>query len=751
MLHLVQNLYLQPKFSRREFLRVTGITTAGLVLTACGSESNDGDQIPGIEGDGAKQQASAFQPSVYLSINSDGIELILHRSEMGQGARTACAMLLAEELEVDLAQIQVRQANGHPKYGDQNTDGSTTVRKNWFALREAGAKAKSMLVQAAANEWAIDVTECQVKDGVISHTPSGNSVRYEDVALAAASLSVPEKVSLKAADFRYIGRDISHIDNKDIVQGKAIYGQDARIPNMVFASIERCPTIAGKINSYSAEKALKIPGVLRVVKVKSLAQPANTNNGLAVIASNTWAAIKGREALEIDWDHGAQSLENTPAYTEALMKKAASDGRVIREEGSAPQVIKDTPEGQIYTAAYQAPHIAHSPMEPPACVVNFNEKGQCEIWAPTQAPQWARRTIAEKLGLEPDDVIVHITMIGGGFGRKSKPDFVTEAAALGQQLQQPVKVVWTREDEIRHGFYRAQSAQMVRAVLDDEGYPTAWRHHTSFPSLRTVFDATGVEPGDFEVAQGLTNMPYRVKNLCIESSGVASDVRLGWLRSVCNTFHAMAVNSFVDELAVRANKDPIQYHLDLLGEPRIVEITERDKKSEYKFDTARLIKVMQEARQRSGWGRKLPTGEGLGFAMHYSFYSYVAMIAHVAVTDGKLKVKSVDCVVDCGTSLNPQNVKAQMEGAVVYAMTAAYYGKLTVKDGQIEQRNFDDYMMLRIPDMPVVNVHLVDNGGLPTGVGEPGVPPVAPAICNAIYQATGKRVRDLPLRDLGLV
>lgn len=718
------------KLSRREFLQRTGLTAGGLVLatrvTGCG-----GDAYPRITGEGT------FEPNVYVAIEPDGtVRLTAHRSEMGQGIRTACAMLLADELDIAWEQIRLEQADGDEKYGDQNTDGSRSVRTFWEPLRHAGAAGRAMLVRAAAEAWGVDPGECGTEVGEVVHVPSGRRRSYASLAERASAFELPEAPPLKAPEqFRYIGKPRVHVDAADVVQGKTTYGGDVLLPGMLFASLERSPTVKGSVRSYDEAAALAVPGVRRVVKVDRN-DGAGSNEAIAVVAETTWAALQGRRALGVEWEPGPLAPESSDTYAEHLRTLARQPGRVIREHGNVDAVASSA--ARTLDAVYEGPYLAHAPMEPPA-VTAWVHDGQCEVWAPSQSPQWARSYAARGAGVSFGKTTCHVTLLGGGFGRKSKPDFAFEAARLARQLDAPVRVMWTREDEIRHGFYRAQNCQYLRATLDADGRPTGWLHRTVFPGIDWDFPDGGRNPSDIELSQGFSTIPYRIPAMRLEAGRVPSSVRIGWWRSVCNTFHAFAIEGFVDELALAAGRDPVEYRLSLLDESH-------EASEPYRFDDRRMTRVIRETAAMGLWGREVPAGHAIGFASHYSFYTFVGMAMHVSTDgDGRPVVHEVDTAVDCGQVVNPDTIVAQMQGAVVFGLSAALYGKITLRDGVVQQGNFHDYPLLRFNQMPKVNVRIVESDAVPTGIGEPGVPPVAPALTNALARATGTRHRILPI------
>lgn len=721
--------------SRRDFLKQLGLASSGFVVGFYAAPKwAEASALSGV----TTATATALEPNVFVRIPASGkVQLICHRSEMGQGARTTVAMLLAEELDVAWDEIDLIQAVGDPKYGNQNTDGSTTVILNWDTLRQAGAAAREVLIYAGAKAMDVPAAECIAEKGFVVHV-GGSKKPFGELVEIAAELPVPTEPRLKSPDaYVYIGKDVPNIDRDEVVMGQVPFGFDVEVPGMVYASIERSPTVRGAIESLDDSAARKVPGVIDVVKLEPLGFPVRlTNASVAVVATNTWAAVQGRKALKVTWKQPDGELEETSALRKKMEAAVQEEGSSFRKEGDAPAADS---VARTVEAVYTGPHLAHSPMEPPCATAWVNDDG-CQVWAPTQHPQWARGLAAGILGIPQDKVTINVTFLGGGFGRKSKPDFILEAASLSQKIQKPVKVQWTREDEIRHGFYRAQNVQRVKVAVDGDGKPLSWEHHTCFPTIASTFQPGATKAAEFELSQGLTDFPYRVPHLEMRSHPMASDLRIGWLRSVCHTFHAFAVSSMVDELAVTAKRDPIDYTLELLGEPRTI-----GRGGPYGFDTGRLSNVIRELKSFAPWG-KAPEGRKHGFATHHSFRSYIAMVLEASVDAGQAKVHRVWCTVDCGRVLNPDNVKAQIEGSVVFGLSLALYGEITVDGGVVQQSNFHDYPMLRFPDMPQVEVKLIDSERPPSGMGEPGVPPVAPALTNALRAVTGKRITDLPVR-----
>ena len=702
---------------------------------------------------------ASFEPNVYLAIDETGlVTIIAHRSEMGTGIRTGLPMVLADELEADWTRVRVVQAQGDPKYGDQNTDGSRSMRQFYQPMREAGASARQMLEAAAAHVWGVNANDCRARNHAIIHVPTGRQLSFGDIAKVAATLQVPPADHLElrfkpASERRYIGKPIPIVDLADIVRGKATYGIDVVLPGMKYASVERCPVYGGKVSSFDAADALKVPGVEKVVTIAATPIPSGFNplGGIAVIASNTWAAQQGRQSLKITWDFGPNASHDSSAYRAELEATAKEPGHVVRDQGNVDQALASS--ARRISADYFVPYYAHAPMEVPTAVADV-VGNKCEIWAPTQFPQAARTTVSQVLGLPYENVTVNVTLLGGAFGRKSKPDYIAEAALLSREIRAPVKVTWTREDEIQHDYYHAICAQHLEAGLAADGGATAWLHRTVFPAIESTFQPDVTYGSAGELQQGVTDMPYAIANVRCENGPAANHVRIGWYRSVYNVPHAFAVCSFADELAHAAGKDPVEYLRQLLGEPRKLDFDAMQvdypnygaSLDMYPVDTGRLRGVLDLVVRNSEWGRPLPPRQGRGVAVHRSFLTYVAAIVHVAVgNDGVVTIPRVDVALDCGVVVNPDRVHAQFEGATIMGISNALYSNLSIKQGRIEQSNFSDYLVARTDITPDTRVHIVESNAPPGGVGEPGVPPIAPAICNAIFAATGKRIRALPI------
>ena len=745
--------------SRRWFLK--GLAGAGaFVLGAYYAP----EMLWGQQSDDARTDAdkAAFHPNVFVGIEADGtVWIVAHRSEMGTVIRTTLPMVLADELDADWKRVKIDQAIGDRRYGDQNTDGSHSIRSFFDVVRLSGATARLMLIQAAAQQWGVSASECKTDLHVVVHVASGRRLGYGELATAASKLPVPNKdeVQLKPKSaWRYIGKGMTSYDLADLVTGKAVYGMDAHLDGMVFASIEHPPVLGGKIKSVDNTDALKVGGVSQTIVIDPFKPPPAFQplGGVAVLANSTWAAFQGRKKLKIEWDNGPNETYDSDQYKKELQETARNPAKVVRSQGDVDKAF--TPTAQTFEGEYYVPLLAHAPMEPLVALAEFKD-GKVHAWAPTQNPQAVQAIVSSELGISKEDVICHVTLLGGGFGRKSKPDYVAEAAVLSRKAGRPVKVVWTREDDIKFDYYNAVAAMYMKAALDSNGKPTAWLQRSVFPPITSIFDVNAVYGDPPHLAQGWTDMPYDIPNLRIENGPAKAHVRIGWLRSVANIYHGFAVQTFTDELAHRAKRDPADYLLALIGQPRTIDFKGVDYPNygasleTYPWETGRLRRVTEMVIEKSGWGkRKLGKGSGLGIAAHRSFLTYVATVVEVEVNDqGDIRIPRVDCVVDAGLVVNPEVTKAQFEGAAVFGTSVARSGEITAKNGAIEQSNFDSYPVARINEAPYqTNVYLVESDAPPAGVGEPGVPPFIPALCNAIYVATGKRIRELPLSRTNL-
>ena len=745
--------------SRRTLLKGMGIT-AGLVLaTPVLSRSGMAAYSTGAPN---MPHGTVNDPRVFVSIAPDGIvTIIAARSEMGTGVRTSLPLIVAEEMEADWTRVHVRQAPGNEeKYGNQDTDGSRSTRHYLIPMRQVGAAARMMLESAAAKRWNVAVTEVKAVNHEVVHTGTGRKLGFGELAADAANQPVVEASKLRLKDpkdFRYIGKgQVGMVDLHDITTGKAMYGGDTRLPGMKYAAIARPPVTGGKLVSFDATDAMKVSGVEKVIEVQGWPWPSKFQplGGVAVIARNTGAAIMGRDALKVVWDDGPNAKYDSVSYRKELEEASRKPGLVVRDAGNAERALQSA--DKVVVGEYYLPHIAHVSMEPPVATAHV-ANGKAEIWAPVQSPGGTRDDVAKTLGIPAENVTINVPLLGGGFGRKSKCDFALEAALISRATNAPVKVQWTREDDIRHDFIHTVSAERIEAGLDKSGKVVAWRHRSVAPTIGSTFAAGANHQKPFELAMGLVDLPFDIANIRCENPEAAAHTRIGWFRSVSNIPHAFAVQTMVAEIAQQTGRDPKDVLLELIGPARIVDLSSSVKDpwnygepfDSYPIDAGRLRRVVELVAEKGEWGRSLPKGHGLGIAAHRSFVSYVATIVEVAVDDkGKLTVPRVDTAIDCGTYVNPERIRSQIEGAAIMGLSLAKWGELTFKDGRVVQGNFDDFPVVRIDESPqVTNVHIMEAGPdvPPSGVGEPGVPPFAPALCNAIFAATGKRIRSLPI------
>ncbi|MCU1326326.1 MAG: aerobic-type carbon monoxide dehydrogenase, large subunit-like protein [Bryobacterales bacterium] len=718
-----------------------------------------------------KAASAALKPSLYLGLEPDGtVYIVTHRSEMGTGIRTTLPLIAADEMEADWSKVKIEQAIGDATYGDQNTDGSKSIRGFFVPFRQAGAAARLMLTQAAAAQWKVPVSECSAMNHEVTHQPSGKKLGYGALAVAAGKLPAPKPEDLKLksrSEWRYIGHNAkdpkSIADLKDITSGKAIFGMDAKVPNMVYASVERPPVMGGKVQSFDDKAALQVKGVSQTVSIPPFQAPYTFQplGGVAVVANSTWAAFQGRKQLKVEWNNGEHASHDSERYKAELLDTAKKPGKVVRNVGDVDAAFAKG--GKIVEASYYVPLLAHATMEPPVAIAEF-KNGKVEAWVPTQNPQAVQDTVAKALGIKVEDVTCHVTLLGGGFGRKSKPDYVAEAALISKSVGKPVKVVWTREDDIKFDYYHAVAGMYHKASMDDKGKVTGWLHRSVFPSISSMNDEKALYGFNVEYGMGLNDMPFDIPNHRAENGPAKAHVRIGWLRSVANIYHVFSGLSFADELAHAAGRDSLEYQLELLGSGKILDLKPQlngqeywnygEKIEQYPFDTRRLRKVLEIAGEKSGWGKRKPgNGWGMGVAFARSFTSYVASVVEVEVDKaGKIRIPKTYMVVDAGTVVNPERAVSQFEGAAAFGASIALTGEISLADGRVRQSNFHDYPVARINQAPIqTDVHIVESEELPGGIGEPGVPPFVPAFANAVFAATGKRVRELPFSKAKLV
>jgi isoquinoline 1-oxidoreductase subunit beta len=731
-----------PVVNRRDFLKKSAAGSAALVVGFHLS--------PGAFADQAKDQEektpNPFDAWVRITPD-DHVTLVLGKSEMGQGVYTALPMILAEELSVDWKHVHVEQAPTNPKIYDLGTGGSGSVAGSWLPLRQAGAAAREMLIAAAAKRWEVGTETCKARNGFVVHGHPERSFRFGELVVEASKLPIPNlnKVPLKNPDdFSIVGRDTHRLDTAVKSSGQAKFGIDSRVPGMVYAVIARCPVFEGKVASFDATKAKAVAGVRDVFEIKTSGRGASTTGGVAVLADNSWAAIQGRKALEVNWEEGAAANESSEELRNQFLANASKPGGVLRNEGDANAVLETA--SKKVEAIYELPFAAHVCMEPMNCTVAIRPDS-AEAWVPSQGPQWAQAVIAEAANLPPEKVTVHTTLMGGGFGRRYQADFVMEAAQVAKISGKPVMVLWTREDDMQHDFYRPASYHRLEGALDGEGKLAAWKHFQTSTSIAAKWSQKGADdPGLGEFGTGAT-IPYAAPNIRIEYTLAHSSAPRAWWRSVEHSSSGFVMESFVDELAHAAGQDPLAFRLKLIGESRKIPQFGEGREDYHPLDTARLKGVLELARDKAGWTKPLPKGQGRGIAGFYSFFSYVAAVAEVSASSSAFKVNRIVCAVDCGRAVNPNGVRAQVESAAIYALTATVKDAITVDRGRVVQANFNDYAMIRMNEAPPIEVYLVPSAEAPTGIGEPTVPVIAPAIANAIFNATGKRPRRLPIRN----
>lgn len=774
--------------SRRSFLGKSilfgaGLSTTGLLLGfhAKASQAKPGKLKQDLTS--AIDNSAGITPNVFVHIAPDGlVTIISHRSEMGQGIRSSLPVLIADELGADMKHVKIIQADGDVIYGDQNTDGSNSVRGFYEEIRLYAATARTMLIAAAAKKWNVSPENCTAENHVVTNKLDGQKLGFGELAVLANKIPISKASGVKlrpSTEFRQVGKLLPLIDAPAYVSGTAIFGADVRLPGMLIAVIARPPVVGGTLADYpeldlkhsvrpiskvtkfigtqAVKAALAIPGVKQVIQMPVPKAPYGFQpwGGIAVLAENTWSATKGRDALKMNWNHDkTNATYDSKKFREELLVAVRTPGKTVRNLGDANTVIATSK--RVVEAEYYVPHLPHVSMEPPVALARF-ENGRCEIWAPTQHPQGARAEVAKILGISESNVTVHVTFLGGGFGRKSKSDFIVEAAFLAKKAGAPVRVQWTREDDLHHDFYNTVSAQKLTAALDEKGKVIAWRHRTAFPPISSLFSDTD-QPNASDLEQGVLDLALAVPNVRAEACAAKAYVRIGWLRSVYNIFHSFAINSFIDEIAHARGQDPREAMLEIFGPPRKMSPSDLGVQTlenygapldKHPLDVARLRRVIEHVTQNSNWSSRRQDKRALGLAAHRSFLSYVAAVVSVKKsTEGKISVDEVWITLDAGTLINPDRVRAQMEGSVVFGMSLSMFDAITMKGGITQQSNFDSYRLARMSDTPMkIHVEIIPSELPPGGVGEPGVPPIAPAIANAIFALVGKRVRELPFLD----
>jgi isoquinoline 1-oxidoreductase subunit beta len=697
--------------SRREFVATGLAAGAGLVI---------GFYLP----HSSTPRHGTFEPNAYLKITPDDkIIIVVARSEMGQGVHTALPMILAEELEADWKQVAIEQAGASTLFGDQSTGGSASVKSTWDPMRKAGAAAREMLISAAALEWGVSRLQCKAESGTIRQTATGSSLSYGALAGRAATLPVPTDPPLKAAkDYKIVGQRIARLDLPSKVNGTANFGIDVRRSAMRFALLSRCPVMGGKAASFDDKESRKISGVSFVGKI--------SDSAIAVVADSVWSAMEGRRLLNVTWDEGPNKDLNSAAVYASLRQSASAKAFPLYSVGDVTKVSGKRVEGE-----YQLPFMAHAPMEPGNCTAHFRGSS-CELWAPTQVPQDVRDAVAQALGLQSDQVQVNVTLIGGGFGRRLEHDYGVEAALVSKAINGPVQVLWTREDDMRNSTYRPASYHKLNAVLDGQGWPLAFSHRIVMPSINAQKGLVPAGELDSEVKDE-ASFTYLFPHNNIDYVQTETPVPLGWMRSVNALQAAFAGESFLDEVAVAGGKDPLELRLHLLAKDEMIG----------PWSAARMRGVLQQVADKSGWGKPLPAGQYRGIACHACFSSYAANVVELSMENDQPRIHRVVSVIDCGQVVNPAILEQQIQGGVIFALGNALRAQITIDKGRVVQGNFDDYAPIRMKEAPVIEPHYVASTESPTGAGEPTVPPLAPALCNAIYRATNKRIRALPIQS----
>jgi CO/xanthine dehydrogenase Mo-binding subunit len=729
------------QLDRREFLKVGTVAGTGLLigfhLNAAAAKDRAEEQ--------EKKTPNPFDAWVHITPDN-GVTLILEKSEMGQGIMTAVPMILAEELCVDWKNVTVKQAPTNPEIYNHGTGGSGSVAGCWLPMRQAGAAAREMLVAAAAARWNVNPNTCVAQNGGVLHGARKNFLTYGELANDAAKQPIPNlnDVALKNSDnFTIVGRDMPRWESVSKTNGSARFGIDSRVTGMQFAVVERCPVFGGKVKSFDAAKAKAVAGVREVFAIEPVGVGAFTAGGVAVVADNSWAAMQGRKALQIEWDKGSHASESSQTLREQFVANANKPGKVVRSDGDAGAVLASAPKK--IEAVYEFPFAAHATMEPMNCTVHIRPDG-AEAWVPTQAPQWAQEVIAGVSKLPKEKIIVHTTLMGGGFGRRYMGDFVMEAAQISKITGKPVMVLWTREDDMQHDFYRPASYHRFSGALDEKGNLAAWKHFQTSTSIEAMWSPKGKESPEKSEFATAAFIPYQTPNYRVEYTLAESGVPRAWWRSVEHSTSGFVVESFVDELAAAAGADPVEFRLRLIGGDRKIPDFTNPKEGK-PLDTARLKGVLKLASEKAGWGSSLPQGVARGIAGYFSFETYTAAVAEVSVKHGTLKIHRLVYAVDCGRAVNPEGIRAQVEGAAIYGLSAALHDAITIEGGRVVQSNFNNYQMPRIADTPKIEVYIVPSKEEPTGIGEPGLPVVAASVCNAIYALTKKRIRKLPIRD----
>jgi len=754
------------KLTRRQFFSITGKASGALVIGA--SIATPISKLAASDSEvSLKQSDSGSELGMFVNINAAGdVEIICHRAEMGQGILTSVPQLIAEELGADWSKVTAILGNADTRYGNQSTGGSASIRRFMTHTRQMGAIARDMLEQAAADIWEVDKQTVAAQNHAVVHAKTQRSLSFGELAETASKLAVPEASSLKLKDvddFSLVGTDVALQGLEKIVSGTAIYAQDIQLPGMLIASIERPPVVGGKVKSFEDGEARAVSGVVDVIRLKDRALPVQTFpvSGVAVLATNTWAAIEGRKKLKIEWEDGDNASHDSQAYTQDLIKKVNAKAKQVRVEGEDIYQHSFDPLKTV-EATYTVPYHHHMSMETPAATAVIDDDGVCRIWTGTQTPQWGERMALEELALDAekdaDKVELNTTLMGGAFGRKGKNDFTIEAVELAKASGKPVKVVWSREDDVKHGFYHSVAANYFKAELNDGMSSDYWLQRVASPPIAWIFDDSATYLPDSALSLGFADVPFDVPNMAFENQEVSTHVRVGWVRSVGNINNAFGLGSFVDEMAVKAGIQTRQMWMNLFGKDRIIDLSKegfegyshygQKDNDDYLLDIARFKAVLNEVTQKSGAEETVAEDEGWGISVAYSFNSYAAAATKVRVRQDTVEVLEMHTAIDCGLVITPDRVRSQMEGAMIMGLSMTLESEITIKDGKVAQNNFYDYPVSRINKVPPMHVHLMASKSAPGGVGEPGLPPILPSITNAIFHASGVRVRDLPVKKV---
>ena len=705
-----------PTLDRRSFLQVSAAAGGGLLV---------GAYLPSWTGADVTSAAGTFEPNVWIKITADdNVRIMLTMLEMGQGVMTSMPMLVAEELDFDWSKIKTEWAGADPRYGNPNfggqqlTAGSNSVRGMWKVLRESGATARAVLVAAAAQTWGVPESACTTDKGAVIHQATGRRLTYGALVDKAAALPVPTNVALKSpANFKMLGQSLARLDVPEKVNGSAVFGIDVKLPGLVTARVVRCPVFGGTVAAFNADKAKAVPGVSHVVQISS---------GVAVVAGNYWSASRGAQALEVTWDEGPLATLTSADIMKRYKELGQQAGKVARNDGNADAAL--TGSTGAFERTYEAPFLAHATMEPMNCTADVRD-GVCDVYVPTQGQTASHQAAVAASGLPADKVKIHTTYMGGGFGRRGEADFVADAVETSKAVGRPVKVVWSREDDMQHDYYRPVSYARMWGALDASGTPTVFKQHLVQQSLMKRIGGLPPNGVDFISLDGSANLPYDIPNVRVEYTETDPGIPFGFWRSVGASFQGFVVEAFIDEMATEARKDPYQFRRELLRK------------------APRHLAVLELAAEKAGWGTPLPAGRARGIAVMDAFGSYLAQVTEVSVdARGTVRVHKVVCSVDTGWVINPDTIKAQMEGGIVYGLTAALRGEITIKNGRVEQRHFGDYQVMRHNEMPEIEVYIVPSTEVPGGIGEPSTALAAGSLVNAVFAATGKRIYSLPIR-----